>query len=128
MWIRCTQGIQNALVDNLTREADIAGRNHAGSWTHQCTAPMGWRTREMRHLMSSKPQQMVCWCFACFGKHKRAPSEQGTQEDLQASIAPDIVERSPDNIGTRVRSADWRSKCRQSMRDHLGHATRAGSE
>ena len=62
-------------------------------------------------------------------QHQRAAAEQGAQEDLQAAIAADVVERAPDHrrvIG--LRASDRRGQGRRDVHDHLRHAGGAGGE
>ncbi|MEY9591626.1 hypothetical protein ABIA06_003917 [Bradyrhizobium yuanmingense] len=61
------------------------------------------RAGDMRDTARLQPRDVIGERLMGIGQHQRTAGEDGTEKDLQAAIAADVVERCPD----RCRSARW---------------------
>src|SRR5207245_4851924 len=96
---------------------------------HQRTTPMRGSARDVRRRMRAEPREIILRRFVGAGKDERSMTEDGTEEDLEAAIATDVVKRSPDNLGSLVLAAfDRRRQCCEAVNEHLRRNGRASGE
>ena len=93
---RCGQSIQDRLVRDLPRKPHVTGRHLPQRRAHQRLAPMRRRAQHMADPGAPGPFEELADRLAGLRQHQRAAAQQGPQQDLQAAVAPDVIERAPD--------------------------------
>ena len=121
------QAVENGLVRDLARQADIARCNRRIGRAHQGAAPVRWRTCQMRHAMPAQPRQEIRHAFLGIRQDQRGMAQQRPKEDLQTAIPADIIECAPDDAGGRAR-LNCAAQAFQAVRHQLGGAGGAGGE
>ena len=84
----------------------------------------------MRDALRIEARDMIGERFARLGQHHRTATEDGTQENLKAAIAPDVIEGRPyrQRAAGRTVGDDGAGQSLQRMADDLRHARGAGGQ
>ncbi len=129
VWVGLAQRVQNGLVHDLAGEAHIGWLHPVGGVTHQSTAPVRGRAGNMRDAVFAGAGEEGCDTFARLRQDHRAATDQGAEQNLQAAIAADVVERAPHCIMGHAQAVIDRA-CQgcQRVHQHFGPAGGAGGE
>ena len=122
------QVVEDRLVGDFAGQPDIARRNIADRRRHQRAAPMCRCSQQMRDAVAAETIEMIADRLAGAGQNKRNAAEHGAQENLQATIAADVVERAPDCVVDDRPAAKRRGQAGERVHHHFWHAGSAGSE
>ncbi len=122
------QAVEDRLVSDFAGQPDIARRNIADRRRHQRTAPMRRRSQQMGDAVAGEAFEMIADRLAGAGQNKRNAAEHRAQENLQAAIAADVVERTPDRIVADRPATKRRGQAGERMHHHFRHAGGARRE
>src|SRR5881296_2088939 len=129
LWVEPPEMIEDRLVGDLSRQADVLGRNPVRGRAHEGTTPMRRGPRDMGHSVRAGPDQEVAHRLLEARQYQRSPAEQGAQENLQTAVTANIVERAPDGWCCRCPpAADRCRQAQQRVHDELRLTGRPGSE
>src|SRR5437773_2112286 len=79
--------------------------------------------------MLPRPCQEIICTLAWRGKKQRATSEHGSKQNLQSTVAPDVIECCPhEGAGETPGGLDRSTQGRERVDDHLRHTRRARGE
>src|ERR1700685_4664736 len=97
-----SQIVEDNLIDNFSRQANITRSNRVRRGTHQRTTPMRGRARDVGDAMRTRSKQKIAGRFFGRREHERCAAHQRAQEDLQAAVPTDVVEGAPDERVARA--------------------------
>jgi len=121
--------VEDGLVRDLSRQPDVSRRDPSYGRAHKGAPPMGGRPGDVGDAVRAGSDQEVRGRLLGAGQHHRASAEERAQEDLQAAIPSDVVERAPHGRVARRPPAAHRSReARQRVHDHLRPARRPGRQ
>jgi hypothetical protein len=121
--------VEHGLVGDLAGQPYVARRHGARLRAHQHAAPMRRRAGDMRDPARAEASKMIADRLVGAREHQRCPVDQRAEEYLQAAVAADVVERSPDHRRRMAGVAlDRAGEPGERMHHHLGRAARAGRE
>src|ERR1700683_3957064 len=96
MGIERPQIVEDALVHDFSGEADVFWRDPMRHRAHESASPMSWGSRDMGCACGARTRQEISNRLFGTRKHERSAVNHRTQEDLEATIAADIIEGAPD--------------------------------
>ena len=122
--IERAQGGEHGVVGDLAREPHGLGIDAARLSAHQNLAPMRRRARNVLGARFAQADEVIVDALAGAAQVKRLAPRERAQEDLQAAVAANVVERRP---GLRWRGAEGAGQGRERVDDHLRRAAGARS-
>src|SRR5207302_7052588 len=93
--IESPQMIEDCLVGDFSRQANVLRRKPASRRVHEGVAPMSWRSQYMGDATRGGPHEEIARRFAGARQHQRSAAEERAQKNLQAAITADVVEGAP---------------------------------
>src|SRR5206468_1330585 len=98
--------VEDCLVRDLSRQANVLRRDPASRWAHEGPTPMRWRAGDMGHATRASADQKVPHRLLGARYHQRRSAEECAQENLQAAVPAYVVERAPRPPASRPASLD----------------------
>ena len=112
--------VEDGLVGDLAGQANVLRRDPMRGRAHERPAPVRRGPGDVRHTVGAGPGQEVTRRLAGAREDHRSPAEEGTEEDLEPTIATDVVERAPHTGARQGTGAPDRSRqAGELMHDHL---------
>ena len=122
------QLIQETLVGHLAGQAHIPRLERLRRAAHQRAAPVRGSAGNMRHARGPGAGQKLRGRLARARQHQRRAAEHGTQVDLQAAVAADVIERAPHHARCGRLARQRAGQAREGVGDELRGAGRARGE
>ena len=118
--------VEDGLVRDLAGQANVLWRDPTGRRAHERPAPVRRGPGDVRHAVRAGPGQEVTRRLPSAREDHRSTAEEGAEEDLEPTIATDVVERAPHTgAGQRTGVPDRSRQADQLMHDHLRPTARA---
>src|SRR5947207_13362779 len=108
--VKGTEAVEDRLVGDLAGQADILRRNCTRRRTHDGAAPVRRGPREVRHSVRAEPLKTIADRLVRAREHKRTAAQHAAEKDLEPAVAPDIIERCPDEWACLVAALFNRSR------------------
>src|SRR5262249_11574111 len=123
------QTVQNGLVRNFSRQANVFWRNLACRWTHEYATPVRRSTQDMRDMVFAKTIEVLAQRLPDIRKYERTSGEDGTKKDLKTAIATHIIKSPPNGRPLfDLASIDGRRQSPQAVRNHFRQTGGTGCE
>src|SRR3979490_2149393 len=90
--------VQDPLVCDFSRQANVARRDRTGLRAHQRAAPMRGGPRHVRGPVPAEPREIISNRLDGAGEHEGSAAEEGPEEDLKPSVPSDVVEGGPHDV------------------------------
>lgn len=123
IWITLAKRSENRLIGDFAGQPHIARRDVCRVRAHQSAAPMGWCAQKMRDAVLRKTPEIIPRRFGAVGENQRCAAEHRAQQDLQSTIATNIVEGAPyDLVGAAGAGLDGGTQASKVVNHQLGRA------